>query len=77
MRPASTLWPDSTLVASLLIPVWPASTLGVTGYMAVFFFLVSHPCDEETPCCQPAPCGQTAPWSHPYSSQCGQPAPLV
>ena len=24
-----------------------------------------------------APCGQTAPWSHPYSSQCGQPAPLV
>ena len=45
--------------------------------MAVFFFLVCHPSDEETPWGQPAPCGQTAPWSHPYSSQCGQSAPLV
>ena len=47
------------------------------SYMAVFFFLVCHPSDEETPWGQPAPCGQTAPWSHPYSSQCGQSAPLV
>ena len=45
--------------------------------MAVLFFLVSHPSDEETPCDQPPPCGQTEPWSNPYSSQCGQPAPLM
>ena len=45
--------------------------------MVVFFFLVSPPSDEETQCGQPAPCGQTTPWSHPYSSQCSQPAPLV
>ena len=77
MGPASTVWPDSTLVSSIFIPMWPVSTLGVNCYMAVFFFLVCHPSDEETPWGQPAPCGQTAPWSHPYSSQCGQSAPLV
>ena len=54
-----------------------SAPLVLAGYMGVFFFLVSHPSDEETPCGQPAPCGQTAPWSHPYSSGCGQQAPLV
>ena len=57
--------------------MWPTSNLGVNCLLAVFFFLVSHPSDEKTLCRQPAPCGQTAPWSNPYSSHCGQPAPLV
>ena len=47
------------------------------GRMEVFFFLVSHPGDEETPCGHPAPCGHTSPWYHPFASQCGQSAPLV
>ena len=54
-----------------------SAPLVLNSYMAVFFFLVCHPSDEETPWGQPAPCGQPAPWSHPYSSQCGQSAPLV
>ena len=58
-------------------PTMPYGTGKQSSYMGVFFFLVSHPSDEETPCGQPAPCGQTAPWSHPYSSGCGQQAPLV
>ena len=81
MGPASTLWPASTLVSSLLIPMRPVSTLGVKqlhgGVLPMGASLVCHPSDEETPWGQPAPCGQPAPWSHPYSSQCGQSAPLV
>ena len=70
--------PYSILVSSLLSPVWPVSTpLGVSWICWSVLFLASHPNDEETTCNQSASCGQTAPWSHPYSSQCGQPATLV
>ena len=69
----STLWRKLATWACSTFPTNP----NVDGYMAVFFFLVCHPSDEETPWGQPAPCGQPAPWSHPYSSQCGQSAPLV
>ena len=77
MGPASTLWPASTLVSSYSSQCGQSAPLVLNSYMAVFFFLLCHPSDEETPWGQPAPCGQPAPWSHPYSSQCGQSAPLV
>ena len=72
MGPASTLWPDSTLDSSLLIPMWPVGILGVNWLHGGVFLFLCHPRDEET-----ASCGQTAPWSHLYSSQCDQSAPLV
>ena len=46
-----------------------SAPLVLAGYMRVFFFLVSHPSDEEHPC------GQTASWFHHYSAHCGQSAP--
>ena len=46
-----------------------SAPLVLAGYMGVFFFLVSHPSDEEPPC------DQTASWFHHYSAQSGQSAP--
>ena len=69
MRLASILWPDSTLVSSLLTLMWPVSTQSPRSwddFTGVFFFLLIYPGVEKTPCGQPAPCSQTAPWSHPY-----------